>query len=488
MKTMIALMFGYLIIIFGCSSGSDQVNAQVELENAFPNLSFVRPVDLQHPNDNSNRLFVVEQQGIIYVFENSQEVTAKKVFLDIRDRVNNSGNEEGLLGLTFHPSYQTNGYFYVDYTAANTTRTVISRFQVSASNPDSADKNTEFIILEVDQPYSNHNAGQIAFGPDGYFYITLGDGGSEGDPLGNGQNLETLLGSILRIDVNNTSTGLNYSIPTDNPFVANLRGFREEIYAYGLRNPWRVSFDPQTQWFWAADVGQNLYEEIDIIEKGKNYGWNIMEGFHCYNASSCDTTGLTPPIWEYNHSIGQAITGGYVYRGSNITSLIGKYIYADYESGRIWALQYDGMGEPTNELLNDSNLNISSFGIDQNKEIYICAFDGNIYRFKSNPTKVLNPNMMISNNFRLTQNYPNPFNLSTVIQYNLDDNAEVVLEIYNLGGRLIKTLVNGIQPQGTQIVMWNGKDMRNNNVDSGVYLYRLKVNGSEEIRKMLLIK
>jgi glucose/arabinose dehydrogenase len=487
MKIITAVMFSYLIIIFGCSSGTDQVNAQVELEVAFPNLSFTRPVDLQYPNDNSNRLFMVEQQGIIYAFENNREANTKNVFLDIRDLVNDSGNEEGLLGLAFHSNYQNNGYFYVDYTAANPRRTVIARYQVSASNPDSAIKNSEFIILEVNQPYSNHNAGQIVFGPDGYLYITLGDGGSGGDPQGNGQNLKTLLGSILRIDVDQTRADLNYDIPDGNPFVGNLREFREEIYAYGLRNPWRISFDPETQWLWAADVGQNTYEEIDIIEKGKNYGWNIMEGFHCYSASSCDTTGLTMPIWEYSHSVGQSITGGFVYRGSKVSELIGKYIYADYVSRRIWALEYSGDGEPTNTLLIDTDLNITSFGVDRNKELYICAFDGRIYRFKETTTNVLKSKLVKFDNFQLAQNFPNPFNSSTVIKYNLESENHVVLEIYNTLGQLIKRLVNDDQSAGNQSVVWNGNDMNNQKVASGIYLYKLTIAGLEKTKKMLYL-
>ncbi len=488
MKILMIFVPGLLIMIICCLFETDILYAQADREVAFPNLNFTRPVDLQHPNDDSNRLFVVEQEGIIYTFENNRNVNTKKVFLDIRDQVNDSGNEQGLLGLVFHPDYQNNGYFYVDYTAEDPNRTVISRYQVSTSNPDSAVKESEFVILEVNQPYSNHNAGQIVFDSDGYFYITLGDGGSGGDPQGNGQNLETLLGSILRIDVDQTSAGLNYAIPADNPFVGNLRGFREEIYAYGLRNPWRISFDLKTQWLWAADVGQDAYEEINIIEKGKNYGWNITEGFHCYNAAACDTTGLILPVWEYSHSAGQSITGGYVYRGADVPELTGRYIYADYVSGRIWALEYDGTGEPVNSLLNDTDLNISSFGVDRNNELYICAFDGKIYRFISTSTDVLeSENKITLKKYRLAQNYPNPFNSSTIIQYHLKSDTKVVMEIYDIIGKLIKILVNGTQPQGNQTVVWDGTDMKNNPVKSGVYLYRLKGDGFEEIRKMLIL-
>lgn len=488
MKTTMIFMAVLSMTIICCLSGRDQLYAQVDFEVAFPNLNFTRPVDLQHPNDDSNRLFVVEQRGIIYTFENNRDVNLKNIFLDIRERVNNSGNEQGLLGLAFHPDYQNNGYFYVDYTAANPNRTVVSRYQVSVSNPDSALKDSEFVILEVDQPYSNHNAGQIVFGPDGYLYITLGDGGSGGDPEGNGQNLEILLGSILRIDVDRTEADLNYGIPPDNPLVANLRGFRDEIYAYGLRNPWRISFDPETHRLWAADVGQSAYEEIDIIEKGKNYGWNIMEGFHCYNSASCDTADLTLPIREYSHSVGQSITGGYVYRGSEVPELTGRYIYADYISGRIWTLEYDGTGEAVNSLLDDTDLGISSFGVDRNNELYICAFDGRIYRFKSTSTGVPGESdLKRTGDFHLMQNYPNPFNSSTTIQYHLETDTKVILEIYNTTGRLIKRLVNGNQPQGDRTVIWYGDNMENNHVSSGVYLYRLRGAGFDETKKLLIL-
>ncbi len=317
---------------------------------------------------------------MIYVFENLKNVTTANIFLDIRDRVL-FGGEQGLLGFAFHPNFTENGYFYVDYTADNPRRTVIARYSVVQNNLNEADKNSEEVLLEVEQPYSNHNGGQIAFGPDGYLYIALGDGGSAGDPLGNGQNRSTLLGSILRIDVDSTSAGMNYGVPSDNPFVDNTEGYREEIYAYGLRNPWRFSFDPVTGWLWAGDVGQNRREEIDIIEKSKNYGWNIMEGSLCYSPpENCDQTGLYLPIWDYSHDQGYSITGGFVYRGSELTELIGSYIYGDYGSGRIWALSYDGVNDPVNTELLNTNLNIASFGVDGENEIYICAFDGKIYK------------------------------------------------------------------------------------------------------------
>ncbi len=350
----------------------------LRLEEPFPDLRFTRPVDFQIPGDGSARIFVLEQAGIIKVFDNRSDTGSADTFLDITDRVRDQGNEEGLLGLAFHPEFTTNGYFFVDYTASDPRRTVVARYDVDPSNSDRALPESETVILEVAQPYGNHNGGQIVFGPDGYLYVTLGDGGSGGDPQDNGEDPSTLLGSILRIDVDG---GSPYAIPPDNPFAGNDEGYREEIYAYGLRNPWRISFDPPTGQLWAADVGQNLYEEVHIIEAGKNYGWDVMEGLHCYEPDTgCDREGLILPVWEYSHDLGISITGGFVYRGDLAPSLEGRYVFADYGTGRIWALAWDGAEAQVEEIMN-TDLAISSFGVDGQQELYALAFNGRIYRF-----------------------------------------------------------------------------------------------------------
>ena len=358
---------------------------------AFPNLSFSRPLSIQHAGDETSRLFVVEQSGVISVFPNDPDVGDADIFLNIQDRVTDASNEEGLLGLAFHPDYETNGYFFVNYTASNPDRTVISRFSVNESDAGSADPASETVLLTYNQPYGNHNGGHLSFGPDGFLYIAVGDGGSAGDPENNGQDRTTLLGSILRIDVDSQENGNKYAIPNDNPFADNKEGFREEIFAYGLRNPWRFSFDEDTNELWAGDVGQNAVEEIDIIESGLNYGWNIMEGMNCYpTGSECVREGLESPIFTYGHSRGdRSITGGYVYRGSDIPGLTGLYIYADFVSGRIWALDISNPDNPENTELFDSNLNISSFGLDSENELYITGFDGKIYRFGDEITDAL---------------------------------------------------------------------------------------------------
>lgn len=388
-RTLLPLNLIFCLFIFnGCvqeEPDPDPVeNETLQLVEAFPNLSFDRPLEIQYAGDGSDRLFVVEQPGVISVFPNQSEVAEKDVFLDIESQVEDEGNEEGLLGLAFHPDYASNGYLFVNYTAANPARTVVSRFEVMASDPDRADPQSEMILLEVEQPFSNHNGGKLAFGPDGYLYISLGDGGSAGDPEENGQNPATLLGSILRIDVDEQTAEMNYGIPADNPFAGNEEGFREEIFAYGLRNVWKFSFDQQTNLLWAADVGQNELEEINLIDGGENYGWNTMEGFDCFEpASDCDQDGLSLPIWDYDHDEGdRSITGGYVYRGEEIPELVGQYIYADFVSGRIWAMDFSTINDPDVTELIQASFPVSSFGLDQENELLISGFDGNIYKLE----------------------------------------------------------------------------------------------------------
>lgn len=342
-------------------------------------------VHLTYPEDGTNRLFLVLQPGRIIVFPNNDETTPQLTFLDISARVSTKGNEEGLLGLAFDPEYSTNGFFYVYYSADSPRRSVISRFSVSEKNPNQADPTTELIILEIPQPFKNHNGGHLVFGPDGYLYVGLGDGGSAGDPHGNSQNLATLLGSIIRIDVALAGSELPYRIPSDNPFVGHGDNAREEIWAYGLRNPWRFNFDSVTGHLWAGDVGQNKYEEVNIIQPGLNYGWNILEGLHCYQSSkeSCEHENFEPPIIEYSQkSNGCSVTGGFVYRGSHLTYLSGAYIYGDFCSGKIWALRYDGARVTEHLKLADSGTSISAFGEDQHGEIFILSFDKKIYKME----------------------------------------------------------------------------------------------------------
>lgn len=353
-----------------------------KLTLAFPDLEFDMPVELTSPLDNTNRIFVIEQPGRIRVFPNKPDVKDAAVFLDIVKRVD-SGGEKGLLGLAFHPDFKKNGFFYVNYTRSSPLETVISRFKVSSSNPNVADPTSEVILLRYAQPYSNHNGGKVAFGKDGYLYISAGDGGSGGDPENNGQNRKSFLGKILRIDVNRPTGNRKYSIPSDNPYKANKEGYLEEIYAYGLRNAWRFNFDYETGQLWAGDVGQNEIEEVDIIENGGNYGWRIMEAEKCFKNRNCDKDGLVMPIWSYHQAsnTGKSVTGGYVCRDKTLTALTGKYIYGDFVSGNIWALTHSGKKAVKNELIATLSDGLSSFGEDSKRNLYVLAYGtGKVYK------------------------------------------------------------------------------------------------------------
>jgi hypothetical protein len=335
-----------------------------------------RPIVLTHAGDGSNRVFVATQQGVIHVFPNNPKVAKTEVFLDIEKQVvyDDKQNEEGFLGLAFHPKFNENGEFFVFYTRKGLKLTnVVSRFRVSKDNPNRADPASEEELLRINRPFWNHDGGTICFGPDGYLYIALGDGGLADDPLKNGQNLKTLLGKVLRLDVDRKADGKKYAIPPDNPFVGKENA-RPEIWAYGLRNIWRMAFDKKTGKLWASDVGQNLYEEIDIIVKGGNYGWSLREGLHPFSIAGVGPRpDMVEPIWEYSHDVGKSLTGGLVYRGRRLKDLEGSYVYGDYMTNKIWALRYDDAKRRVvaNRPLIDPKSLILSFGEDEQGEIYL---------------------------------------------------------------------------------------------------------------------
>jgi glucose/arabinose dehydrogenase len=344
---------------------------------------FSTPLDIKQPSDNSGRLFVVEQGGHIQIIE-STGTRATSPFLNVSALQGfESGGEEGLLGLAFHPQYSQNRRFFVNYTRriSGQLQTVIAEFATSATNAEFADPATQKILLIVNQPFNNHNGGGMNFGPDGFLYIALGDGGSEGDPQCNGQNINTFLGKILRIDVNSTpATGKACAIPPGNPFVGQPSGLAE-IWLYGLRNPFRFSFDTTTNLLWIGDVGQDSFEEVDRLtaqQGGANLGWNIREGLHPFPLTTCTQTGttLTDPIFNYDHSQGdEAITGGYVYRGTKAPALAGFYIFGDFISGRVWELTQDISGNFTRTLLTNTAANdLSAFGQDQAGELYLARY------------------------------------------------------------------------------------------------------------------
>jgi glucose/arabinose dehydrogenase len=350
----------------------------------------LRPIVLTHAGDGSDRVFVATQHGVIHVFANDQKVKETSIFLDISPRVryDDKTNEEGFLGLAFHPRFKDNGELFVFYTDRSAKLTnVLSRFRVRQDDPARGDPASEEQLLRVERPFWNHDGGTIAFGPDGYLYVALGDGGAANDPFDNAQNLKTLLGSVLRLDIDRKADGKPYAIPKDNPFVARADA-RPEIWAYGLRNVWRMAFDRKTGKLWAGDVGQNLYEEIDILRAGGNFGWKRREGLHPFESKgSGPRPELIEPIWEYRHDIGRSITGGAVYRGQRLPELEGAYLYGDYISTKLWALWYDeAKGRVVaNRPLRDRNHALLSFGADEQGDIYYLTHTTSgqgIYRFE----------------------------------------------------------------------------------------------------------
>lgn len=379
----------------------------LDLTVAFPDLKFDRPLWMEEAPDESKRMIVMQQDGKIFLLSPTRKVEDMKVFLDITGRKPLVQNEEGLLAFAFHPQFKSNGLFYIYYSQQAPKRSVLSEMRVSREDANKADPATERIILEIPQPYWNHNGGTVLFGHDGYLYLSLGDGGALNDPHLLRQSGHFLLGKIVRLDVNSRTGNLPYGIPKDNPFVGkdkqgNLKtdpfdtqpeGVRPEIWAYGLRNVWRMSFDRQTGELWAADVGQDKWEEIDLITKGGNYGWSAREGFHEFKSQKVQGKPLDPVI-EYphntsfsseckfpDHSPGVSVTGGYVYRGKKLPSLQGVYVYADFTMGTIWGLRYEnGQVTTHGELVKPNPLHaVGSFAEDRDGELYVLLFDGKIY-------------------------------------------------------------------------------------------------------------
>ncbi len=342
------------------------------------------PVNVTHAGDGSGRLFVLEKGGVIRIVQG--DTLSATPFLDIRDRVASGGYEQGLLGLAFPPNHTETGFFFVNYTDRRGD-TVVSRFQVTA-DPNVADPASESLVLAQDQPAANHNGGHLAFGPDGMLWIGLGDGGAANDRFGNGQNPATLLAKMLRLDVT-SDPSVPYTIPADNPFVGDTGAaqgadFRDEIWAYGLRNPWRYSFDRATGDLWIADVGQNQYEEINVVPAGSpgglNFGWPITEGLHCFQQADCSTEGQLLPVLEYGHAGHCSVTGGFVYRGQAIPALVGSYVYGDFCSGQLWVASPDGAGGWQARELFRLGAQLTSFGEDEAGEIYMVDYAGRLSR------------------------------------------------------------------------------------------------------------
>lgn len=479
---LIGLGLLWMGLLIGCSQ--DAVAQQLDYEDAFPNLTFAQPLDIQAAPDGSGRLFVVGKGGLIWVFPDDPDAASTTVFLDLSGRVIDDG-EGGLLGLAFHPDFAQNGHLFVNYTALPTSgdgmATFVSRFTVAADDPDQVDVDSEVILLEVFQPARNHNAGQLQFGPDGYLYVGFGDGGGAGDPWDNGQDPTTLLGTLVRIDVDAPGAGTPYGIPPDNPFVGNTDGIPEEVYAYGFRNPWRFSFGPDGR-FWVADVGQGAWEEIDLVEPGRNYGWDTMEGAHCFSPrSGCDRTGLTLPVWEYSHALGQSITGGYVYTGTACTALTGRYVYGDYRSGRIWALAVDEEGNADNRLVSESGRAITSFGLDTRGELLFAdLFRGRVYRFTCSTSvaaeTVPAPRVQVS------AMHPNPTAGPAALEVSVAHTQPVRVGVYDVLGRERARLHDGIMAAGRSYTLT--LDIRA--WPSGRYVVRVEGDGFRASRALVV--
>ncbi len=382
MRKMILWVLMILLLAAGRVVAQDASAPQVPDGNQYQFLEITngleRPLLYTGANDGSNRMFIVEQGGRIWVATEVDGTIQKQPFLDVSGLISASGNERGLLGLAFHPQFKSNGQFYINYTDVN-GNTVVARYTVLANDPNSGDPNSASFVIQIKQPFSNHNGGNLAFGPDGYLYIGMGDGGSQGDPNGNGQNPKALLAKLLRLDIDSAQP---YAAPKDNPFATNA-DFAPEVWAMGLRNPWRFSFDRLTGDLYIGDVGQNQWEEVDFQpagEGGTNYGWNIMEASHRYSGEP-EKAGLTAPIAEYSHGDGGcSITGGYVYRGASLKALDGIYFFADYCSGKIWSTFRDASGTWQTNLFMDTDFSISSFGQDDAGELYVVNQGGSILK------------------------------------------------------------------------------------------------------------
>ncbi|OMP29803.1 PQQ-dependent sugar dehydrogenase [Mangrovimonas sp. DI 80] len=453
-----------------------QISFSQDIEITSFATGFVDPVNIKHAGD--ERLFVAEQAGTIQIIS-SEGTLNTAPFLDITSIVYDGASEQGLLGLAFHPNYETNGYFYVNY-INNSQNTVISRFERTDTN--TANPNSELILLTITQPYNNHNGGDLAFGPDGYLYIGTGDGGSSGDPQNRAQNLTSLLGKLLRIDVDNPSVGNNYGIPSDNPFVSNPNAL-DEIWAYGLRNPWKFSFDRDTNDLWIADVGQNLYEEINMVTpstsaNGLNYGWRCYEGNTAYNSTNCpDDSTLTFPVDVYSHSGNGgptkcSITGGYRYRGSEQAGFNGLYFFADFCSNEIGTLQANGSDWTMTFTPPYLNNEWSCFGEDVSGELYIAGLtSGTIYKITGNSLGIEDEHMAEVKIYTSSRNQ--------TITIDLNNNTSInQLNLYDIQGKFLKSITNF----ESSIIT-----ISSDNFSAGVYLMELKkINGSRVIKKLIV--
>ena len=458
-----------LVFLLAALSGIGASAQTTALERAFPSLSFTEPIELTHAGDGSGRLHVAEKAGRVVSFDNARTATAATVALDIRALVNAQG-ERGLLGIAFHPAFARTGFLYVHYSGRSDGRTVLARYTRSATNPAMFDPASAQILLEVAQPFSNHKGGKLAFGPDGFLYLSLGDGGSAGDPGDRAQDRTTLLGKLLRIDVDRPAPPLAYGIPPGNPFEGNTAGFRQEIFAYGLRNMFKFSFDRGTGALWGADVGQDRWEEVNVVTNGGNYGWRIREGAHCFRPSTgCATDGLTDPVYEYAHPAApddaRSVTGGVVYRGARNPDLVGDYLFADYLVGDVWALSGTKL---TRRTVARAGFSVIGFGEDAEGEVYVLMQDGRVLRFVAPPpTSETAGASAEAPALRLSG--PNPFAVRTTVEVGAAVSGTVRVTLHDVLGRTLATVFDAPLAAGERrAVALDGTALA-----PGVYVVRL---------------
>ncbi len=454
-------------------------------ERVFRDIEFDMPIGLRYAEGDDDYLYVPELPGRVRVFENDPNATESTVFLDLTNNVGPGGQ---FLDVAFHPDYVNNGYFYVYFASADPRRLKLLRYTRSTTNPLVADPTSKLILFNVVFPGAqNHFGGKIAFGPDGYLYVPMGDGGSLGDALGNGQDRSTLLGSVLRIDVDNPSGGRNYGIPSDNPFVGNTEGWREEIWAWGFRNPYSSSFDRQEGVFWLADVGEQAWEEINIVEAGKNYGWNVVEGLECFDDVACNPDDFESPFYAYEHTTGSghAVIGGFVYRGSGIPELVGHYIFGDFNFGKLWSMDFS---DPENLLITEwpDAPPIPAFGEGPDGELYIPKlFNGQMVRIIRTKGTAIEDDLPGNNSRNVSLSlFPNPTATSTTLTVRAETYTPLRVGLFDILGREMAELYNGSVVAG-QSVRIDISDIR---LPAGSYMIRVETEGEIQTRQFVKIR
>ena len=479
-----ARFLAFLVLFAAAAPASAAMDVQI----AFPSLPFFdTPTGLVDPMDGTDRLFVVEKDGFIHVFQNDPSVSTATLFLTLEDSTANNF-ECGMLGLAFHPDYENNGYFYVTYInkARLPLKWVLARYHVSG-DPNVADPNSELRLLEIPQDNTYHKGGQIVFGADGYMYVSTGEDGD----IYKAQLPSSLKGKMMRLDVDNPSGGNNYGIPPGNPYAGNTVGYREEVWAFGFRNPWKFSFDAPTGRLWLGDVGLDTWEEVNIVKRGRNYGWPLTEGTQCDYPTPCDTTGrnIDLPLFQYIHEsqYGAAIIGGYVYHGTEHPELQGRYVYADHPSDYIWALYWDGVHPPANNELwhypPEGFYRFTGIGQDKDNELFFTSYYGGVYKLIGTATGVGDhpataPAVIMSA-------MPNPFVRETRIRIATGGPASI--QIYDVSGRLVQRLDS--PGRGERDIAWDGRDLAGRRATSGVYFARLRVDGrTAGTRRIVLLK